>query len=143
MLCINTRILGDFPLFLFKWLTFSMCCDKVYDIIRRIYGNIMEILLLIMRPAFLYYQLHVFHVFSMLSAGGDNINAGSIDVAVPKEVGQLRDVFCDTVKYPREQMPQVMGENLGWIYICLAAQCFHFPPDACPVHWLPCTCDKY
>lgn len=71
--------------------------------------------------AFLYDQSHIFHPLTVFCAGGDDIDAGRIDAAVPENIRKLGDVLFDAVEYPGEQVPQVMGEHLLRIDVRLGA----------------------
>ena len=70
----------------------------------------------------------------MLAAVCDDINSGGIDAAVPENVGKLCKILFKTVEGACKKMPQVVGENLAWVYIRQSAQIFHFPPDVGSAH---------
>ena len=44
--------------------------------------------------------------------GGDDVNAGGIDVAVPQNIRELCNVMFRTVKRAGKEMSQVVGEDL-------------------------------
>ena len=65
----------------------------------------------------------------MLRAGGHQVDAGSLNAAVPQQVRQLDDVPTDPVKDCGEQVSQVMGKHLAWLHTSVLAQPFQFCLD--------------
>ena len=78
---------------------------------------------------FSYNQPHIFHAFAVFDAGGNDVNAGSVDTAVTENVGELGNIFFDTVKHSCKQMAQVVRKNFLRIDTRTFAKAFHFPPD--------------
>ena len=68
----------------------------------------------------------------MLRPGGNDIDACGIDAAVPEDIRELGNVSLDAVKHSREQMPQIVREDLTRVNVRLLAKSFHFPPDVRP-----------
>ena len=54
-------------------------------------------------------------------AGGDEVDAGSLNAGVPQHIRQLRHIPAGTVECPGEQVSQVVGEDLRWSHICFFA----------------------
>ena len=71
---------------------------------------------------FLYDQVHFLHLFEVLGAGCDDINARSVDARMPQNICQLGNILFHTVKRAREQMPQIVREHLAWQHSCLLTQ---------------------
>ena len=53
----------------------------------------------------------------VLHVGRDEINTGSLNAGVPKDIRQLRYIPAGTIKGPGEQMPQVVGEDFRGCYV--------------------------
>ena len=79
--------------------------------------------------ACLYDQAHRFHSPAVFGAGGDDINSGGVNAGMSENIRQLGNILFDSVKYPGEQMPEIMRKNLLRIDVGCAAEGFHFPPD--------------
>ena len=67
------------------------------------------------------YQPHPLHPLPMFKAGGDDVDAGRIDVAVAENVRQLGDVLFDPVEHPCEQVAEIVGKDFLRIYSCFFA----------------------
>lgn len=52
----------------------------------------------------------------MLCAGGDQVEPGSLDVGMTKDIGKLNEIFAGLVKYGGKQVPQVVGKYFGRRY---------------------------
>ena len=65
----------------------------------------------------------------MLGSGGDQVDAGGLDAAVAQDVRQLGHVPADPVERPGEQVPQVVGKDLGGLHPGPGAQRLHLRPD--------------
>ena len=68
----------------------------------------------------------------MFRAGGHQVDAGGVDGAVSQQIRHLRDVPAGPVEHGGEQMPQVMGKDLGRGDPRRLADGFHFAPDLSP-----------
>lgn len=73
--------------------------------------------------------MHLFKHAGVLCAGGQEIDSGGIDGAVPQDVGKLDDVPADLIKGAREQMAQIMWKYFGGCDACCLAEPFHLCPD--------------
>ena len=69
----------------------------------------------------------------MLRPGSAQVDPGGLNAAVAQHVGQLGHVPGGGVEAPGEEMPQVVGEDLGALHPRLAAEPFHLRPDVLPV----------
>lgn len=78
---------------------------------------------------FSYDQPHMFHPSAMFIAGGNDVNTGGIDTAVTENVGELGNVLFNVVKNTSEQVAQIVGKHLLWIYPRLLTKVFHFSPN--------------
>ena len=79
----------------------------------------------------------------MFIAGGDNINSCGVDTAVSENIGELGNIFFDTVKGTCEQVTKIMGKHLLWIYPRLLTKAFHFTPNVGSAHWLAASSYEY
>ena len=74
-------------------------------------------------------QAQAFQLSGVFRAGGQKIDAGGFDRAVPQQVGQLDNILIGPIEGGGEQMPQVVREYLRRFYLRLAAQIFHLRPN--------------
>lgn len=74
---------------------------------------------------FLYYQTQPLDLSAVLGAGGHNIYSGGINAAVSQNVRQFRNIFLDAIKGSGKELAQVMGKDLGGIYLGRMAQPLH------------------
>ena len=74
-------------------------------------------------------QSQPFQLFRVFRAGGHQIDPRSIDGGVSQNVRQLHDVTAGLIENGGEQMPEVVGEDLGRLHPGFCAQRLHFPPD--------------
>lgn len=74
--------------------------------------------------AFLYNQPHTFHTLTVLCAGRDNIDSCRVDAAVSENICEFGDILFDIVKYPCEQMSQIVRKDLFGIHLCFKAEVF-------------------
>ena len=81
-------------------------------------------------------------MFAVFGAGRDDIDSRRIDIAVPKDVGELGDVFFQTVEDSGKQMPQIVWEDLARIDVGLLTERLHFPPDVRPADRLASACNE-
>ena len=65
----------------------------------------------------------------VLRAGGQEIDTGRFNGAVPQHVGKTGYVPGCPVKQPCEQMPQVVRKYLGFCHSRLLAQALHLRPN--------------
>ena len=72
--------------------------------------------------SFLYYQPHCFHALAVFCAGADDIDARCVYTAMTENVSELGDILFDAVKYPCEQVAQVVRKDLVRIDIGFLAQ---------------------
>ena len=75
------------------------------------------------------HQPQFFQLPRVFRAGGHEVNPCGVDGGVSQHVRQLGDVPADLIEQRGEQMPEVVGENLGGLHPGFGAQRFHFPPD--------------
>ena len=69
----------------------------------------------------------------MLVPGGDQINPGGVDIRVPEDVRQLRQILLHLVKGPGEQVAKIVGENLSGCDLRLFAEALHFFPNVASI----------
>ncbi len=74
-----------------------------------------------------------FNLAAVFGAGSHDIDAGSVDGTVTKNVRQLGDVLFNAIEGTGEQLAQIMGKDLTWFYTCGFAQLFHCRPDVTAV----------
>ena len=86
--------------------------------------------------------MHIFHTAAVLGAGGDDIYAGGVDTAVPENIRKFCYILFNAVKYPCEQVAQVMRKHLLRIDICLYTECFHLSPDIRAAYGFACAGHK-
>jgi len=98
--------------------------------------DVLHFTLSIVHCELLNHKSHIFHPTAMFRAGGNDINAGCVDTAVPENIGKLGDVLLNTVKHSCKQVPKIMRKHFVRVYICFFAQCFHFSPNVCTAHRL-------
>ena len=55
-----------------------------------------------LRRRFLYYQPHIFHMFSMFRSGGYYIYPRGVDTAMAKDIRKFCDILFYSVKNARE-----------------------------------------
>ena len=79
----------------------------------------------------------------MFSAGGDDVDAGGVDVGVSQNIGQFRQIPVDGIKAARKQVPQVVRKDLAALHPSLCTERFHHPPDARAVQRPPRAGDEY
>lgn len=84
----------------------------------------------------------MFHTLTMFRAGRDNIDPRRVDATVSENVGELGNIFFDTVEHPCKQMAKIVRKHLFGIDLCFNAEVFHFPPDVGPTHRLSCAGDE-
>ena len=76
--------------------------------------------------------MHSLHLFQVLCARCDDIDARGVNACMPQNVRKLGNVLFHTVKDTRKQMPQIVRKHLAWQHACLLAQGFHLPPYVVP-----------
>ena len=74
-------------------------------------------------------QAQGLHAAAVLRPGRSDIDAGGIDAGMAQNIRQFPDILIHGIKYPGEQMAQIVGEYLAGGNPCLAAQALHLPPD--------------
>ena len=94
------------------------------------------------RRFFSYNQPHIFHTFTMLGAGADDINARRVYTAVTEDVGKLGNILLYAVEYTGEQVSKIVRKHLVRVDARLRTQRFHVPPDVRPADRLSAACDE-
>ena len=61
----------------------------------------------------------------MLRHARNKVNARRFDARMPENIRQLDDVLVRAVKRRREQVPEVVREDLPCIHTCAGTQLFH------------------
>ena len=87
--------------------------------------------------------MHLFQTAEMLVAGFHGIDSCGVNVAVPQQVGELYDIFLDSIKCAGKQMAQVVRKDLAGSHPGFDAQGFHVAPDVAPVQGLSIFADKH
>ena len=64
----------------------------------------------------------------MFGAGGHNIDPGCINAAVTQDIRQLCNILLNAVESTGKELPQIVGKDLGRIYIRRMTQPFHLRP---------------
>lgn len=75
------------------------------------------------------YQPQPVQLLAVLRAAGDQIDAGGFNRTVPQHVGQLCNILARPVKRRGKQVPQIVGEHLGWLHASRRTQPLHLRPD--------------
>ena len=70
----------------------------------------------------------------MFGTSSNNINAGSVDIAMTENICELGNILFNAVKGAGKQVAQIVWKNLLWIYPRLLTKIFHFPPNVCAAH---------
>ena len=78
----------------------------------------------------------------MLRAGGLEVDSGGVDRAVAQDVGQSDDIPAGPVEHRGEQVPQIVGKDLGGSHARPLTQIFHLLPDLPPAEASPAFGDK-
>ena len=78
----------------------------------------------------LYHQAKAFEHAAVLGAGGHDIDTCCIDAAVAQNVRQFGNILFYAVKCAGEQISQIMGKYLCFLYPCHLAQPLHLSPNA-------------
>lgn len=65
----------------------------------------------------------------MLSAGGDEVDAGGLDGRMAENVGELSDVSGGFVIHAGKKMPQVVGKDFAGGDVRESGEGFHLGPD--------------
>ena len=69
----------------------------------------------------------MFHSFTVLAAGGNDIDSGCVDAAVAENVRQLCNVLFNAVKGAGEQVRRLCGNTLfGFTFIQVECADFRF-----------------
>ena len=72
----------------------------------------------------------------MLRCAGDKVNARRFDARMPENIRQLDDVLVCAIKRRREQMAEVVREDLPCVDARAGSQLFHFRPNLISRHGL-------
>lgn len=75
------------------------------------------------------HQAQAVQLSDMILTGRKQVQAGSVDGAMPQEVCQLYDVPAGLVKNRCKQMAQVVGKHPALLHARRFAQTLHFPPN--------------
>ena len=54
--------------------------------------------------SFLYHETKTFNFLTIFLSGGHDIDARSVDAAVPQDIRKLSNIFLDAVKCPGEEL---------------------------------------
>ena len=88
------------------------------------------------KAVFSEYQSHIFHLATVLGAGGDDINSRCVYTAVTKNISELGNVFLYAVKHASEQVAEIVRKDLIRIDARLFAKILHLTPDVRAAHRL-------
>lgn len=61
---------------------------------------------------FIYYQPHIFQLAFMFSTGSDDVDPGSVNVAVAENVSELGNILFDAVECAGKQMAKIVRKYL-------------------------------
>ena len=81
-------------------------------------------------------QPQLVQLSEVLFPRGHEVNPGGLDAAVAQQVRQLDDVLVLAVKRRREQVAEVVREDLPCIHTRAGSQLFHFRPNLISRHGL-------
>ena len=79
----------------------------------------------------------------MLFASRYDIYSGGIDAAVPEYIGELCNIFFNSVKSAGKKVSEVVGKYFARVDVCILAKLLHFSPYIRAADWFTYFCDEY
>ena len=73
-------------------------------------------------------KAHAVQISAMLRSRRNDIDARGFYTGVPQYIRKFGNISFDSIENPSKEVPQVMGENLVRIDLCICAKLFHLSP---------------
>jgi len=79
----------------------------------------------------------------MFHTGGNKVDTGGFDAGMAQYVRQLRHIPAGPVEGPGEEMPQIVGEHLGFLHPRTGADGLHLRPYLPPAQTPSASGEEY